>query len=131
MADPFRKVSQIARLTTATFLVLALGIGFLAIAVRAQHLTDIPRYTDEINEILPAFDIVRGRSFPLMSGPKHLGALFDYVLAGAMVVFGRSPELPRTVVLGAGLLTVLLTFGYARALGGRWAGLLAAALLAV
>jgi len=96
-----------------------------------QYLTDIPRYTDEINEITPAFDIVRGTSFPLVSGPKHLGALFDYVLAGAMLLFGRSPDLPRAVVLVAGLVTVLLTYGYARTLGGRWAGLIAAGLLAV
>ena len=110
---------------------LVVGVAMLAVALRVQHLTDIPRYTDEINEITPAFDIVRGRSFPLVSGPKHLGALFDYVLAGAMLVFGRSPDLPRIVVLVTGLGTVLLTYGYARTLGGRWAGLLAAGLLAV
>jgi 4-amino-4-deoxy-L-arabinose transferase-like glycosyltransferase len=103
----------------------------VTLVVRIQHLTDIPRYADEINEITPAFDIVRGTSFPLVSGPKHLGALFDYVLAGSMLVFGRSPDLPRGLVLVAGLLTVLMTYGYARALGGRWAGLLAAGLLAV
>jgi 4-amino-4-deoxy-L-arabinose transferase-like glycosyltransferase len=108
-----------------------LAVGLLAVVLRVQHLTDIPRYTDEINEITPAFDIVRGSSFPLMSGPKHIGALFDYVLAGAMLVFGRSPDLPRVVILVAGLATVLITYGYARSLGGRWAGLLAAGLLAV
>jgi Dolichyl-phosphate-mannose-protein mannosyltransferase len=113
------------------FPILALAIGLLTVGIRVQHLTDIPRYTDEINEILPAFDILRGSSFPLVSGPKHLGAFFDYVLAGAMLLFGRSPDLPRVVVLIAGLVTVLLTYGYARALGGRWAGLLAACLLAV
>jgi 4-amino-4-deoxy-L-arabinose transferase-like glycosyltransferase len=111
--------------------VLLLAVGVLAVALRVRHLTDIPRYTDEINEIMPAFDIVRGISFPLMSGPKHIGALFDYVLAGAMLVFGRSPDLPRSVVLVAGLLTIAVTYGYARSLGGRWVGLLAAGLLAV
>jgi 4-amino-4-deoxy-L-arabinose transferase-like glycosyltransferase len=110
---------------------LLLDVGVLAVVLRVRHLTDIPRYADEINEITPAFDIVRGTSFPLMSGPKHIGALFDYILAGAMLVFGRSPDLPRTVVLIAGLLTVLVTYGYARSLGGRWAGLLAAGFLAV
>jgi 4-amino-4-deoxy-L-arabinose transferase-like glycosyltransferase len=109
---------------------LAIALAVLTVAVRAQYLTDIPRYVDEINEITPAFGIVRGTSFPLMSGPKHLGALFDYILAGAMLVFGRSPDLPRVVVLVAGVLTVLLTYHYARTLGGRWAGLIAAGLLA-
>jgi 4-amino-4-deoxy-L-arabinose transferase-like glycosyltransferase len=121
----------VSTLAALTFPTLALGIGLLTVVLRVQHLTDIPRYTDEINEITPAFDIVRGSSFPLVSGPKHLGALFDYILAGAMLLFGRSPDLPRIVVLVAGLITVAMTYGYARSLGGRWAGLLAASLLAV
>ncbi|MGE3908188.1 MAG: glycosyltransferase family 39 protein [Chloroflexota bacterium] len=121
----------LTRLATYLFPILVLAVSALAFVNRFQYLTDIPRYADEINEILPAFDIVRGRSFPLMSGPKHIGALWDYILAGAMLVFGRSPDLPRTLILIAGLGTVALTFGYARALGGRWAGLLAAGLLAV
>jgi 4-amino-4-deoxy-L-arabinose transferase-like glycosyltransferase len=112
-------------------LVVLAAIGLGAFWLRAQHLSDIPRYTDEINEILPAFDIARGRSFPLTSGPKHIGAFFDYMLAGAILVFGRSPDLPRQVVFVAGLVTVLLAYGYARSLGGRWAGLLAAGLLGV
>jgi len=107
------------------------GITLLSLLLRVHYLSDIPRYTDEIDEILPAIDIAQGRALPLVSGPKHIGAFFDYVLAGAMVVFGRSPELPRAVVLVAGTATVLLTYGYARALGGPPAGLLAAAFLAV
>ena len=103
----------------------------MAFGNRIQHLADIPRYADEINEILPAFDIARGTRFPLMSGPKHIGAFWDYILAGAMLVFGRSPDLPRLLIMVAGLGTVALTFGYARSLGGKWAGLLAAGLLAV
>ena len=66
------------------FPTLATGVAVLTVLLRVQYLSDIPRYADEINEITPAFDIVRGTSFPLVSGPKHLGALFDYVLAGAM-----------------------------------------------
>jgi len=81
------------------------GITLLSLLLRVQYLSDIPRYTDEIDEILPAIDIAQGRALPLVSGPKHIGAFFDYVLAGAMVVFGRSPELPRTVVLVAGTAT--------------------------
>jgi 4-amino-4-deoxy-L-arabinose transferase-like glycosyltransferase len=118
-------------LTLLGFPTLAIGVVLLSVLVRIQYLSDIPRYTDEINEITPAFGIVRGTSFPLVSGPKHLGSAFDYVLAGALLVFGRSPDLPRVVVLITGVVTVLLTYGYARTLGGRWAGLFAAGLLAV
>ena len=122
---------SLAALVTAYLIpTLLITVSVLAFGNRIQHLADIPRYTDEINEILPAFEIARGSRFPLMSGPKHIGALWDYILAGAMLVFGRSPNLPRLLILTAGLGTVALTFGYARALGGKWAGLLAAGLLA-
>lgn len=107
------------------------SLTLVAILLRAQELHDIPRYADEVNEILPAFDIVRGRDFPLVSGPKHIGAFFDYMLAGAMLGFGRSPELPRTVVLVSGVATVVLAYGYARSLGGHLAGFVAATLLTV
>lgn len=113
------------------FALLLLGVTTFAVTNRVAHLADIPRYTDEINEIIPAFDIVRGRSFPLVSGPKHIGAFWDYLLAGGMLVFGRSPDLPRTMILTAGLATLVLTYGYGRSLGGRWAGLVAMGLLAV
>lgn len=103
----------------------------VALLLRARNLSDIPRYTDEINEILPAIDIAQGYILPLVSGPKHIGAFFDYLLAAAIRLFGKSPDLPRLVVLATGLATVVLTYGYARALGGRAAGLLAAGLLAV
>jgi len=122
--------SLLSTFTRVGYPALCFCLGLLAVLLRAQYLADIPRYTDEINEMQPAFDIVRGSSFPLMSGPKHIGALFDYILAGAMLLFGRSPDLPRTVVLIASLATVIVTFGYARSLGGRWAGLLAAGFLA-
>lgn len=113
-------------------LVALSGLMLLALLLRAQHLSDIPRYADEINEILPTTDVILpGHGFPLVSGPKHIGALFNYLLAAAMLLFGKSPDLPRQLVLAAGLATVLLTYAYARMLGGRAAGLLAAALLAV
>ena len=97
---------MLALLTPLGHPTLAVLVALLTVALRLQYLTDIPRYTDEINEITPAFDIVRGTSFPLVSGPKHLGSFFDFVLAGAMLVFGRSPDLPRVVILIAGAATV-------------------------
>jgi hypothetical protein len=120
-----------AALAAYAFPVLLVAVSLLALGNRVQHLTDIPRYTDEINEIIPAFDIVRGTRYPLVSGPKHIGAFWDYLLAGGMLAFGRSSELPRVMILVAGLATLAVAFGYARSLGGRWAGLLAVALLAV
>src|SRR5438552_13555896 len=69
-----------------------------ALLLRAEHLADIPRYTDEIDEVLPATDIAAGHGLPLVSGPKHIGAFFDYLAAAAILAFGKSPDLPRQVV---------------------------------
>ena len=91
--------SWTALIAAYAFPVLLVAVSLLAFGNRIQHLADIPRYADEINEVLPAFDIARGTRFPLMSGPKHIGAFWDYILAGGMIVFGRAPDLPRLLIL--------------------------------
>ena len=53
------------------------GILLCAWGLRARYLGDVPRYTDEVNEVQAAIDIARGRMYPLVSGTKHVGALFD------------------------------------------------------
>src|SRR5207237_1227224 len=110
---------------------LLLGLLTVALLIRWHGLVDIPRYTDEVNETMSAIDIAQGRILPLVSPTKHVGAYFNYLLAGVILVVGKSPDLPRYVVLVAGTLTVALTYGYARCLGGRVAGFVAASLLAV
>ena len=107
------------------------GLIFFALVIRLQGLGDVPRYTDEVLETMPAIDIAQGHILPLVSTSKHIGAFFNYVLAGVIALFGKSLDLPRYVVLTTGVLTVALTYGYARRLGGPVAGLVAAGLLAV
>src|ERR1051325_10393500 len=91
-----------------------LAILGLAWFLRARYLADIPRYTDEVNEVQAAIDIAHGKTYPLVSGTKHIGALFDYLLAGAVIGLGRYPDLPRQLALAVGLLTVPAAYGYAR-----------------
>ncbi|MDP8924929.1 MAG: glycosyltransferase family 39 protein, partial [Chloroflexota bacterium] len=110
---------------------LVAALILVALVLRIRELDDIPRYTDEVIEVMTATDIARGRIFPLVSPSKHIGAYFNYLIAGVIVLVGKSPDLPRYVALAAGLATVLLTYGYARRLGGPLAGLAAAGLLAV
>ena len=110
---------------------LLLGVLALALFVRYRWLTEIPRYTDEVNETMSAIDIAQGRTFPLVSPTKHVGAYFNYLLAALILVVGKSPDLPRLVVLATGVATVAVTYGYARRLGGRGAGIAAAGLVAV
>ena len=124
------RLREFGRLVVGARVALPMLVA-VATGLRLWHFADIPRYADEIQEIMPAFDIARGESFPLTSGPKHIGAGFDYLLAGLFLVFGRSPDLPRLVLVVSGVLTVLLVYGYARSLRGHGAGLMAAGLLAV
>ncbi len=56
-------------LSALVSLALSAGVSVAVLAVvafglRLWHFRDIPRYADEINEIMPAFGIVRGDSFP-------------------------------------------------------------------
>ena len=107
-----------------------LGLLLIAAIIRYRWLSDIPRYTDEVNETMSAIDIARGHTLPLVSPTKHVGAYFNYLLAAVTLVSGKAPELPRLTVFVSGLATVALTYGYARRLGGAVAGLCAASLLA-
>jgi len=110
-------------------LAAVLAIFGVALAVRAPFLSDTPRYTDEMGEVLRAFDVYRGIGLPLTNVDAYIGPFWNYLLAAAMWLFGPTPELPRRVVLVSGALTVAATYGLGRQVAGRGAGLLAAALL--
>src|SRR4051812_8183147 len=81
LADSLRRPLSALGVVAPSRWVSVLALVVVASALRLWSLPDIPRYADEINEISPAFAIVRGQSFPLVSGPKHIGAAFDYLLA--------------------------------------------------
>ena len=131
--DAARRPALLAlpRWRVLAYVALVAGLLLVALVLRLRWLGDIPRYTDEVLEVMSATDIAQGNIRPLVSPSKHIGAYFNYLIAGVIVVGGKSPDLPRYVVLATGLATVLLTYGYARRLGGPLAGLAAAGLLAV
>lgn len=107
-----------------------LGLVLLAGLIRLPYLSDIPRYTDELQEVLWSLDIARGAILPLTAVDSYYGPLWSYLLAGLFKLFGPSPTLPRltALVIGAGF--VGLTYGFARSLAGRWVAFIAAGLLA-
>ena len=123
-------------------LVLVAGLSALALAVRLPYLWMVPRFTDETLEVLHSLAIVRDGLRPLTNYDTYYGALYNYVVALALVLSGESPLAPRVVVLVAGILTVAATYLFGRALGchmlpgpegtvgSRLVGLLAAGLLA-
>jgi 4-amino-4-deoxy-L-arabinose transferase-like glycosyltransferase len=116
-----------------------LVVILVACAIRVVHFALVPLFTDESLEVLWSLSIARGQAFPLTNYDAYYGALFNYLVAGAFLLFGPAAEVARLVPLAAGLLTVPATYLLARAWasgrtpagGAAGAGLLAAALLAV
>jgi 4-amino-4-deoxy-L-arabinose transferase-like glycosyltransferase len=138
---PARRIGSGRRLD----LLLVAGLALLALAVRAPSLWLVPRFTDETLEVLHSLAIVREGARPLTNYDSYYGALYNYVVALALLVSGESPLAPRVVVLVAGLATVAATYLLGAELGARLpsdregrasrtaprlAGLLAAGLLA-
>ena len=109
---------------------LLAALLLLAAAVRLRMLMAVPSFTDETDEVLRGLAIARGHLLPLVNDDAYIGALFNYLIAALFLVTGPSPVSPRLVALAAGLATIVLTERLGRELAGRWAGLLAAALLA-
>jgi len=122
-------------------ILLVVGLLALALAVRLPYLWDIPRFTDETAEARLALRIARGEMLPLTNRDPYIGALWNYLLAGAFAIGGPSLFTPRAIVVILGVLTVLPTYLLGRTLGShaaapgwsvpRITGLLAALLLAL
>ena len=106
------------------------GIVVIAVLARLPNLFAIPAFTDEVEEVALGLDILRHGLRPLTNVDPYIGPLWNYILAGALWLAGPSAGVPRALMLGAGTLTVLLTYVLGRALHGRRVGLLAATLLA-
>jgi 4-amino-4-deoxy-L-arabinose transferase-like glycosyltransferase len=111
-------------------LVLLALLTLGATLVRLRMLMDVPPFTDETDEVLLGLAIARGERLPLVNDDAYIGAMYNYLLAGLALVGGMTPVMPRLLSLAAGVATVLLTYRLGREIAGRWAGLLAAALLA-
>ena len=102
----------------------------LAVLLRWPYLWDVPRFSDELQEVLWSLRIADGEILPLTAVDSYYGPLWSYLLAGLFVLFGPSPGLPRLVamLIGAGL--VALTYLFARDVAGRWPAAIAAGLMA-
>ena len=106
------------------------AVGFL---LRLPHLWTIPRFTDETREVLRAIELLNGglsAADRLVNVDAYIGGLYLWLLAAIFWLTGVSALTPRLVMTAAGAIAVGCTYLLARDLGGRLAGLLAAALLA-
>lgn len=93
------------------------ALAGLAVAVRWPHLQQIPRFTDETEDMQFALTIAREGLRPLVSNDTYNGPLFHYVLASGFAV-GGGPTWPRILALAAGALTVGVVYFLGKALAG-------------
>jgi 4-amino-4-deoxy-L-arabinose transferase-like glycosyltransferase len=105
------------------------GLTLTAIALRLPYLWDIPRLTDELQEILWALAIARGEMLPLTAVDSYYGPLWSYLLAAVFRVVGISDWAPRLVATVLAAVTVGFTYLIGREITSRWAALVGAALL--
>lgn len=110
---------------------IACGVLAAAALVRWPYLHRIPRYTDEVTLWRLAVDIHAHGARPIVfEDTGYNGAILLYLLAAARAV-APVIETPRLLALAIGSLGVAATYLFAAVLGGRRAGIVAAAFMAV
>jgi len=93
--------SPAIRSAVGTVLVL-----ILALVPRLIELRDVPRFTDETDEIMRGLAIARGELLPLTNADTYIGPLWNYLLALGFALVGPSTMLPRVVTVLAAIATV-------------------------
>jgi glucose/arabinose dehydrogenase/4-amino-4-deoxy-L-arabinose transferase-like glycosyltransferase len=126
--ERIRRVAMSGSLVVDVIVVGALVAG--AFLMRLAYLWEIPRFTDEVEEVIKGLAIARGEILPLINQDPYIGALWNYVIAALFLVTGPSMYSPRLLVAALGALTVVPTYLLGRDLGGRIAGVVGAVLLA-
>jgi 4-amino-4-deoxy-L-arabinose transferase-like glycosyltransferase len=83
----------------------------VALVPRLIELRDVPRFTDETDEVMRGFAVSRGELLPLTNIDAYIGPLWTYLLALGFMLAGPSTFLPRVLTVVAGLATVASTLG--------------------
>jgi 4-amino-4-deoxy-L-arabinose transferase-like glycosyltransferase len=118
--------AQRSLLMDSTIIVL---LFLLALILRLPYLHDVPRYPwDELRESGVALSIARGEAFPLTNFDSYIGALYNYLLAGAFFVFGEHPSVPHLVVAFICSATAPILYLFGKEIDSRATGFIAAAL---
>ena len=108
---------------------IIVSLFLLALALRLPYLHDVPRYPwDELRESGVALSLARGEAFPLTNFDSYIGALYNYILAGAFLVFGEHPGVPHLVVAFICSATAPILYLFGKEIDGRATGLIAATL---
>src|SRR5439155_18073863 len=111
---------------------LIFALAFLALVVRLPYFTQLPAFSDEVDDIYRAFLITQGKLFPLTDTSTYIGSLWSWMMAAALWISGLKLYAPRALILLMGVLTVIATYPLGRAFSaGRQRGGLVAAYLLV
>lgn len=106
-------------------------ITLAGFAARAFHLGTLPLLIDEIGFAAHASDFLHGQHVPLLA-PAHNGnpALFSWLMAGAMGLWGQNAFAMRLAALAAGTLSIPAMYQLGRLWFSPRVGLTAAFILA-
>jgi 4-amino-4-deoxy-L-arabinose transferase-like glycosyltransferase len=108
---------------------LLTGLCLLGFTLRLPYLWDIPRLTDELQEILWALSIARGEMLPLTAVDSYYGPIWSYLLALTFRLVGPSDAIPRLVAAILASAGIALTYVVCRAFVDKKSALFAALLL--
>lgn len=108
---------------------LALGLFLGALAIRLPYLMLMPSFSDETVEVLRSLKISQGALFPLTNADPYYGAIYNYLVAGVLYIFGPTAENARLMVTVLGALTVPLAYFFAKVAQDRLTGLVVALMM--
>ena len=117
-------------LATRLDTLLVTGLVGFALAVRWPNLLLSPQFPTVGPGVLRALDLADARALPLSDQAPYIGPLFIYLLAAVYKLAGPSISATMAVPWLIGGLTIAPTHLLGREVGGRFAGLIAAALMA-
>jgi 4-amino-4-deoxy-L-arabinose transferase-like glycosyltransferase len=106
-----------------------LTLTALAFALRLPYYDLVPALTDETRDLYRSLLTARGEFVGLTGTSSYIGALWEWLAAGAFLVSGHQLYAPRLLMVVLGSLTVPATYLLGRAWGGRVGGLIAGGLL--
>jgi len=86
-----------------------LAVCLVALAVRLFEVRDVPRLTDETDEVMLGLAIARGEALPLTNVDAYIGPLWNYLLAVGFLILGPTAAWPRALTVTVGMLTVAAT----------------------
>jgi len=130
IGSPLKGLEKISSQRCLTIFMVA-GLILIGFGLRLHTLDALPLIMDEIGFAARASDMLHGQRVPILA-PGHNAnpAVYSWLVALAMGVFGQNAFASRLIPLAFGTLSIPAIYALGRAWWSRRVGLLAAAFLA-